>query len=61
MVEIGFKLASELFEPKELINYAKHAEEAGFDFAVFLTIITHGPADRVTVPLYGVCLEAYRR
>ena len=33
MVEIGFKLASEVFGPQELINYAKHAEEAGFDFA----------------------------
>lgn len=33
MVEIGFKLASELFKPQELINYAKHAEKAGFDFA----------------------------
>jgi coenzyme F420-dependent glucose-6-phosphate dehydrogenase len=33
MVEIGFKLASEVFGPHELISYAKHAEEAGFDFA----------------------------
>lgn len=33
MVEIGFKLASEVFGPNELISYAKHAEEAGFDFA----------------------------
>jgi len=33
MVEIGFKLASELFGPRELISYAKHAEEAGFSFA----------------------------
>jgi coenzyme F420-dependent glucose-6-phosphate dehydrogenase len=33
MAEIGFKLASEVFGPHELISYAKHAEEAGFDFA----------------------------
>ena len=33
LVEIGFKLGSELFGPQELIDYAKHAEEAGFDFA----------------------------
>jgi G6PDH family F420-dependent oxidoreductase len=33
MVEIGFKLASELFGANELIDYAKHAEKAGFDFA----------------------------
>jgi G6PDH family F420-dependent oxidoreductase len=33
MVEIGFKLISEIFGPNELISYAKHAEEAGFDFA----------------------------
>lgn len=33
MVEIGFKLASELFNANELINYVQHAEKAGFDFA----------------------------
>ena len=33
MVKIGFKLVSEVFGPHELISYAKHAEEAGFDFA----------------------------
>ncbi len=33
MVEIGFKLASEVFGPLELVHYAELAEKAEFDFA----------------------------
>lgn len=33
MVKIGYKLSSELHSPLDLVRYAKHAEDAGFDFA----------------------------
>ena len=34
MIKIGFKLASEIYPPLDLVKYAKQAEEAGFDFAM---------------------------
>jgi len=34
MVKIGFKLASEKYNPLELVEFAKKAEDAGFDFAM---------------------------
>jgi coenzyme F420-dependent glucose-6-phosphate dehydrogenase len=34
MVKIGYKLSSEEFGPLDLVNFAKHAEEVGFDFAM---------------------------
>lgn len=34
MIEIGYSLSSEEVRPKELIRYAKRAEELGFGFAL---------------------------
>lgn len=34
MVKIGFKLASEIYPSLELVNYARQAEDAGFDFVM---------------------------
>jgi coenzyme F420-dependent glucose-6-phosphate dehydrogenase len=34
MIEIGYALSSEEMPPKELVGYAKRAEELGFGFAL---------------------------
>lgn len=34
MIEIGYALSSEEIPPKDLVRYAKRAEEAGFTFAL---------------------------
>jgi hypothetical protein len=31
-VQIGYKLATEAFDPAEIVRQAKLAEDAGFDF-----------------------------
>ena len=41
MVDIGYKLSSEEHGPRDLIRYARRAEEAGFTFA---SISDHFPS-----------------
>jgi coenzyme F420-dependent glucose-6-phosphate dehydrogenase len=34
MIEIGYSLSGEEFSPKDLIRYARRAEDTGFGFAL---------------------------
>ena len=34
MIEVGYKLSSEEHNPRDLVQYAQQAEEAGFTFAM---------------------------
>jgi hypothetical protein len=54
MLKLGYKLMSEEHGPKELVENAKRAEKAGFDFAA-ISISSRGSMSKGTRPSRGRC------